>query len=158
MTENSAIGDRREQIQGQERPARLNADFSIKEAVQGVRDTTDLWKLYTDEWIVVYTSSAEGALGELECRTVFDKKYEGRVRKADVKFEPASAKTPTEYPFRLLLRLPNIKGEFKTLELAEAHAESNFETWKIVTRNSREDYAIRDYSVKKLTLSQLADE
>lgn len=145
----SAIVERREQVAAFDRPQRLS-DLDIGGAVREVRDTPDLYRVWVPEWLVVFTSSASGESGLLEAQQHFASKYDERVRAEDVRYESTSASAPAEYPARLLLRLPNVKGEFKFRDAAESYAQGK-DGSTVVARNSREEYALREYSIKKLS-------
>lgn len=152
-----AIGARRAQIKAADRPERLNEGFSIKDAVTSVRETVDIVKLYHREWITVFTSEARGDEGMAECTAFFAKKYEGRVYEDDVVYESAVEGLPAgdkdQWPYRLRLKLPNVSGEFKRVDLAEAERDARGwspDDCQIVPRNSRADYALREYGTKKL--------
>lgn len=154
MTENTgaAIGAHREAVRGQARPQRLQTDVDIKAAVEDTRDNADMFKVYLPEWLTVYTSEEVGDKGRQECEVYFSSKYEGRVRQEDIGYEATSAYSPDQWPWRLKLQLPNIKGEFKTRVLAEEYVRR--QGWqdraRVVARNSRDEYALKDYGVKKL--------
>jgi hypothetical protein len=142
----TAIADRREQISSLARPAKLS-DISIKQEVQEARDSEDIFRLYRQEWVEVFTSHALGAEGAAEAYSYFGEKYEGRVYPDDVAYVPGSPTTPT----KVKLRLPNLRGEFKFAFLANRFAEEQgFSDWQIVAKNSKADYLIKDYSRKKL--------
>jgi hypothetical protein len=151
----SAIGDRREQVKSFDRPERLNQGLSIKDAVSEVRETADLWKVYRPEWLVKFTSTKAGDEGRAECGAFFMTKYAERVRDEDVEYVPSSTVSPSDWPWRLWVRLPNVKGEFKHRKDAEEFA-SHWSDAEVVSRNSRDDYRLREYGTKKLTAAQRA--
>jgi hypothetical protein len=148
----SAIGARREQIAGLDRAKRLSGDHvDVREQVEQVRETPDLYKVYLPEWIYVFTSTKVGDEGRAECEEYFAQKFEGRVYDHDVKYAPTSEACPSSWPWRLQLQLPNVKGEFKTQALAEEYVSRLcWEGAQVVARNSRAEYALRDYGQKKL--------
>lgn len=120
-----------------------------------VRDTDDLYRLYRQEWITVFTAS-ETAVGDdpgaaaLEAMEHFEAKFRGRVHEHDVRIVAAGLH-PHSARVHLQLRLPNLKGEFKYAYLAERYAEDQgWDDWTIVARNSKDDHDLRGYSVKKL--------
>lgn len=146
----SAIVDRREQAKAEPRPERLS-DIDISEAVAEVRETDDLFKVYRPEWMWVYTSEANGDAGLAEAKTYFAEKYQGRVHEIDVEYLPTSENNPSKWPWRISLRLPNVKGEFKLREHAETYiAEKGWGDAAIVSRNSRDEYKLKAYGDKKL--------
>jgi hypothetical protein len=151
----SAIAARREQVKAFERPEVLSG-VDIKQAVQSVRETNDTFKVYVKEWLMVFASIAPvKAGGEQEVLDRFEEKYAGRVRDEDVRLEPSSSVSPDDYSMRLMLRLPNVKGEFKTRALASAYVdEQGFEDASIVSRNSRDEHVLKDYSIKKLLVKK----
>lgn len=143
-----AIVARREAVAGMERPAKLSS-VDVGEEVRKVRETSDTYKVYVREWLVVFVSDAAGDAGVEECRRRFREKYEGRVRDEDVRVEGTSRKFPDRYGSRLMLCLPNVRGEFKTLALAEEFA-GKFDGAVVVGRNSRDEYELKNYGLKKL--------
>lgn len=149
MTENSAIGARREEIQAAARPSALSG-MNIKDEVAAVRETPDLFKVYTPEWVVQYVSFLPGSEGRKEVEKFFADKYEGRVYDHDVRYVPNVEADPENWPWRLELRLPNIKGEHNSQEGAQEHADTFGAEAKVVARNSRDDYALRAYGTNKL--------
>lgn len=150
-SDQSAIVARREQVKSFQRPERLS-DLDIKQSVSEVRETADLWRVWVPEWLIVFTSTKPGDAGEVEAKEFFLAKYHERVRDEDVRYTPISQKRA--YGTRLELRLPNIKAEFKHKADAEAYAASQFPGATIVARNSRDEYALREYGNKKLARSK----
>lgn len=152
-TDRTAVADRREQVSGFHRPEVLS-DVSVKDAVSEVREIEDLWKVYVPEWIIVASSDANGTDGLAEMEKVVAEKYHDRVRPEDARVVPISTRYPDDWPYRLELKLPNQRGEFKRRDLAEAYAEKM--GWllqpgtSIVPRNSKAEFQIKDYGKKKL--------
>jgi len=148
--EQGAAGFRREQIASLARPSRLAASaVDIKEEVAQVRETNDLWKVYRPEWIRTFSSKAVGEAGKTECEKHFEEKYKGKVSADDVRYMPTSAANPDKYPWRLELKLPNIKGEFKTKDLAESYrASKEWDDAVLVSRNSKAEHDLKAYSKK----------
>lgn len=148
VPEPSAIVQRREAVQASPRPGVLSS-VDIRGEVAAVRELADLWKVYRPEWLIVFASSTTGEAGEAECQAHFDARFEGRVRQDDVAI--SSVYPGTDSRSQLLLRLPNIKGEFKTRELAEAYVR--FQRWDnavVVPRSGRAEHKLKEYGIKKL--------
>jgi hypothetical protein len=79
----------------------------------------------------------------------FDAKYAGRVRDIDVRFVPRGLGAYATV--QLQLRLPTLKGEFKTEALAiEFAVDQGWTDATVVVRNSKADHDLRNYGVKKL--------
>jgi len=147
----SAIADRRDQVKAFDRPEKLS-DTDIASEVQLARETADTFKVYVPEWVIMFTSKAPHAEGgQAEAEAFFATKYEGRVEDTDVRYEPASRVFPDKFPTRLFLRLPNVKGEFKTKLHADDFVEkSGLAEAQVVARNSRNEHKLKDYGIKKL--------
>lgn len=105
----------------------------------------DLFRLYRREWVQVYRSVAVSTAGRDEVEAHFMAKYKGRVRGDDVEFSKIPGTSI------LKLRLWNLKGEYKTeayaLQVVQGMGWSDV---RVVKRNSREDYALREYGAKML--------
>lgn len=121
-----------------------------------VRETDDVYRIYRPEWIYVYTAAATFSSTASDAHTVteqvkehFETRYRGRVRDDDWAIECVGE--GETFMARLLLRLPNLKGEFKHAFLAQRHADSEgWADYTIVQRNSRADHELRSYSVRRL--------
>lgn len=140
------------------RPEKLS-HVSIRDEVSAVREIEDVYRVYRPEWIVVYTSTRAphdpaGASGAVQrCRNEFDRLYAGRVRPEDVDYLIANSEKNYAIA-QLLIRKPNIKGEFKTKAQAEYFVK--VQGWRdaaVVARNSKADHELRSYGVKKLAES-----
>lgn len=133
------------------RPKQLaGTTADIHAAVEAGREQEDLFKVYRQEWIIVFTSANDGAAGVAECNTIFRRKYEGRVTDDHHRLKSARVLETTSaatVPCHLELLLWNVRGEFKYLVEAKKHAEAGD---KIVVRNSRSEFELRDYGKKKL--------
>lgn len=119
-----------------------------------VRETDDVYRVYRPEWIMVHFEMASGD-DELpqpllrRVQEVFAERYAGRVHDTDVQFAASGA--GINAVAQLLLRLPNIKGEFATE--GHAHAYVREQGWgdaTVVARNSKADHQLRQYSIRKL--------
>lgn len=150
-----AIVERRDEIATQPRPAKLSHVDLAAEVAQ-VRETDDLYRVYRREWIVAHVEDRLPGDDErtapmlMRCKEHFAAKYAGRVHPDDVAYECLGG-APHDI-VQLKLRLPNLKGEFKTEALARAYVHS--QVWldaMVVARNSREDHTLRGYGIKKLS-------
>lgn len=152
VADQGAISARRDEVAALPRPSVSEGALDLKEAVESVRELDDLWNVYAREWVWVWTSTKVGEEGREQCLSHFADTYEGRVVYPDeVKVIPSSEAHPDQWPWRLALLLPTLKSVHKLRSQAEAHAvEEGFEDPKIVSRNSKEDFAIRNYGKKKL--------
>lgn len=118
----------------------------------------DITRVYRPELIIVYFISAEADdtdCGELVAKVDdhFEEFYRGRVRPEDVYIECTGS--GWNALASLQLRLPTLKGEFKTRAYAEAFvAEKGWTDTTLVTRDSAEDHALRTYSVTMLPEGQ----
>lgn len=121
------------------RPTRLG-DVDVHEAVSAVRETPDLWKAYRPEWLITHTARTEA-----ECAAVFHASHAGRIRDEDVRYREHVGLWALE------LRLPNLKGEFKTRELADRYAtEQVDQNTVVVARSSRDEMKLLEYGKRKL--------
>ena len=73
------------------------------------------WRVYLAEWLIVWTSDADGPEGVDECWDYFERKYKGRVREEDRRVVPAiiGRGGGATGPYCVQLRLPNLQGEYK---------------------------------------------
>ncbi len=150
-----AIVERREQVAAEPRPVKLS-HTDLADEVAAARDADDLYRIYRPEWVIVFVAAADrigsDADGhELVAATAefFASRYSGRVRDEDVRHTAVGA-GPTAR-VQLQLRLPNLKGEFKTEPLARAFAaEQGWDDATVVARNGKADHELRAYGVKKL--------
>ncbi len=105
----------------------------------------DLYRLYVDEWTIQATGT------EAQCADHFDKKLRGRVADADWQIRLDTKINR----FRLWVRLPVLKGEFKDPRDASRHARQiellGADDYVIVTRNSPADHDLRNYGRRKLS-------
>lgn len=144
-----AIVERREQIAAEPRPTP-----AVAVRIADIRETDDIYRLYRPEWVIVYTTTKAltDVLADLltRCEQVFEERYKDRVDKDGVGYEFENASQPHAM-CRLLLKLPNLKGEFKYAFLAERFAdEQGYSDHTIVVRNSKADHDLRQYGIKKL--------
>lgn len=145
----NAISDRRDEIAALPRPSVLGGAASQDVLTQ---ETADLFKVYRPEWIVVAVSDAPGDAGRKELEAMFAERWEGRVFQEDVLLEPGSEKFPDKYAWRLRLLLWNVRGEFKWLVKAQEFVTKQgwSDSARVVIRNSREEFQLREYGQKKL--------
>lgn len=109
-----------------------------------VRELDDLWRVYTREWVHMYTAEP-GAVTALEH---YDSNYAGRVASRDVRFVVAFG-NPNRVQLELFLHV--MKAEFKDIADAQAFAAEHFpDDHDIVARNSARDHELRNYGVKRL--------
>lgn len=111
------------------------------------------WRIYLHEWIATYAAFEQDGQTPIErVRAYFAEHFDGRVRQADVRYGEDNA-TFGEPAAILYLRLPNLRGEWKTRELAEEFAQQFFtdgETAVVVGTDSREEQDLKSYGVKML--------
>lgn len=118
-----------------------------------IKETDDIWRLYTREWVTVHTITMTATEG----RPVFEaaqawaeENLTGRVHQHDIKVE-LNTDLHTEFWAHIQVFKDNLKGEFKYVETAQAHAKrSGYDEYVIVPRNSKSDHDIRSYGVTKL--------
>jgi hypothetical protein len=106
--------------------------------------------VYHREWIVAYTSDADGPGGAAECRERFREKYQGCVVDSGWKTEEV-----TGWPATLWLFVPILVGEFVHRSDASGWVQSlrsthSKEPYEIVAQGSPEEQALKDYGRKKL--------
>jgi hypothetical protein len=117
-------------------------------------DTDDVYRVYRPEWLIVDVTTRLGDDPSDEAmiataRAVFDTKFAGRVHDHDVRYTTVG--TGQHAQVLLELRLPNLTAEWKTRALAEKYvAGRGWSDATIVARNSKPDFDLRGYSVKKL--------
>lgn len=124
----------------------------LRDEVAEIRDTDDLWRLYTWQWVAVYTSDSIGTDGELEAIEEFKTVYQGRVRNDEWKVYSYGPKWSSV----LQLRLPTMVGEFKYRTIAEGVSLECPAALQptLVVRNSADDHRLREYGRRKLTSHQ----
>jgi hypothetical protein len=84
-----------------------------------------LYRVYMREWTIVYSGQSTGSNGQEECERVFADKYEGRVRRDDMRVRKSASGH-----WVLELHRPNLQGEFTDEQAAEE------------LRSARGDYAL----------------
>lgn len=105
----------------------------------------DVYVLYRPEWTVVFVSNKP-----TEVSTHFEEKYAGRVHPSDVQL--AYHGKGGDATVQLQLRLPTLKAEFKTRELADGYARAKgWADVAVVRRGSSAEAMLHMYSVKRLT-------
>lgn len=122
----------------------------IPAEVKAVRETDDVYRVYRDEWVIVYVSTVPTVGTALQnCQGWFQATYAGRVHPEDVRYEHVGH--GPHAMCQLQLRMPTLKAEWKTRELAERYIEAiGFTDAIIVARNSKADHEVRAYGVRKL--------
>ena len=118
------------------------------------------WRVYLCEWLIVWTSDADGPEGLDQCWDHFERTYKGRVRGEDRRVVPAIiGAEPGGHPYCLQLWLPNLRGEHKDRDLADCLADEIAEAppyggaglWlEVVQRGSAEEQVLLDYGKKML--------
>jgi hypothetical protein len=78
-----------------------------------------IWKVYVQDWTIAYSSDARGEDGKAECQRVLEERWNGRVELEDVFIRTVGSHHP---PYCIWLRLPQLQGEWKSRERAEAQA------------------------------------
>lgn len=130
--------------------------------VRGIHvSATNIWRVYRHEWVTVYSLNAvlnrdDPLLDNLQqvladgVSEYFNNHYAGRVRDEDVAFESETLGLTAHAELRLYL--PNLKGEFKTEELARQYVQETPMTAEsfLVQRDSDEDRELLSYGVTKL--------
>lgn len=111
------------------------------------------WRIYRDEWLVAFVAfPQDGQSAQERAEVHFARHYRGKVLDCDVRFVAG----PEAYGSRavvLELRLPNMRGEFKTRELAQEFADRFFageENVIVVGTDSPEDRDLRTYGMTPL--------
>jgi hypothetical protein len=117
--------------------------------------TDPTWRVYLAEWVTVYTSDMFVRFGDDECEAVFGQRYKGRVRDGDWRVIPVTAGHPEAVVPRVLqLRLPNLRGEFKSEAdawwLAGELLDATGQSPHVVQRGSAEERALLEYGKKML--------
>lgn len=117
------------------------------------KETDDIWRLYTREWVTVHTitMTAEDGRPVFEAARAWVKEnLDDRVRDDDVKLI-LNTDLGTQFWAHVQVFKDNLKGEFKYVENAQAHASrQGYDEYVIVPRNSKSDHDIRSYGVVKL--------
>jgi hypothetical protein len=117
------------------------------------KETDDIWRLYVREWVTVHTISMtadDGRPAFEAARTWVADNLTGRVRDTDVNLTLNTDLTDRFWCHVQVFK-DNLKGEFKHVENAQAHAtRQGFDEYVIVPRNSKSDHDIRNYGVIKL--------
>lgn len=86
------------------------------------RDGTGFWRVWLDEWSVVYVSDTDGEPAERECQDRFSESYEDKVQVGGWRIVPWSTDEPGGWPWMLEVRLPVMKGEYRDEAAATDHA------------------------------------
>ncbi len=134
------------------------SDLNLQNEAAAVRDADDLYRLYRTEWVIVKTFNADGRGAQnlesliRQARDHVHAQYVGRVADERIRVDAVTdnPEHPTHYWVHVKLLKPNLKGEFKHAALAANHAEKQaWKDYEIVGRNSRRDFELRSYGVKK---------
>lgn len=78
------------------------------------------WRVYCDEWTVVYVSDGDGEDGRRECMQKFMDGYQGRVRSGEWRI--VSWSEVPGWPWMLEVHQPVMKGEWCSRDDAAVHA------------------------------------
>jgi hypothetical protein len=97
------------------------------------------WRVYLREWVIVYP----GSPGKAECARHFESRYAGRVRDQDWRIVPGAG------GYRLELRLPNLKGEYRDRADALEHYTELPHAY-LVQAGTPEEKALLGYGRKML--------
>jgi len=108
----------------------------------------EVWRVYQPEWLTAYTTGALGDLGEAEAHSFFRVMYLGKVRQDEYRVEPVSQDGKWEY--RLVLGLPNRKGEFRDRAEADHLAGELGAEAVVVARFSQEEKRLLSYGSRLL--------
>ncbi len=101
----------------------------------------DLYRLYHEEWTIAATGTEE------HCCEFFQSVYHKRVKTDDWQIRHDTKIDR----YRLWVRMPVLKGEFKLPNAASRWAEDQgLEDYTIVVRNSPADHDLRAYGRRKL--------
>lgn len=106
-----------------------------------------VWRVYLPEWHTAYLSDHLEVDGQNECKAAFAE-YEGRVREEDWRVTHVGSMRPSRY--RLELRLPNLKGEFRYKEHAAENRDALGPEAVIVARGSAEERELLSYGRRRL--------
>lgn len=110
----------------------------------------DTWCVYRPEWIQVYTSRCFGLSGREECLQSFERSRKGTV--GDGEWRLVQARQPAGLgTWRLELKLPTLKGEWKERQDAEQHRERLGSGAVVVPWGSAEEARLLDYGREPLT-------
>lgn len=107
-------------------------------------------RVYLQEWLIVYTSAAQGEAARKECGDVYNRMYDKRVRSDHAKLIPASQEEPDRWEWQLQLFLWNLRGEFTSaLDAAELASLLGDKT-VTVRRYSTEEDDLLAYGKRRL--------
>jgi hypothetical protein len=132
------------------RPVRLSP-LDLSAEVAAVKETDDIFRVYRPEWVIVHTIAGDDPADLLDqAHRHAEHTYAGRVKPEHIWFDVYNG-ADTHHWVHLHLLKPNLKGEFKTLQLARGYVtEQDWTDAEIVVRNSKRDHEIRSVGVKKL--------
>ncbi len=111
-------------------------------------DDQRFWRVYKQEWCVVYISDTEGHDGMVECQQRYGTSYRGRVRPDEWRLGPWSLMAPELWPWGLELFLPVMKGEYvsRPSALDRAHKIEGV----VVLEGSKADRRLLNYGRRML--------
>lgn len=119
-----------------------------------IKETDDIWRLYTREWVIVETVSLRGSDASnavLAAQEWVKQNLYGRVRDEDIQLQANTDLMTDLFWVHVKVFRNNLKGEFKWRATAERFAVAHgYDEHTIVVRNSKLDHEIRSYGVKKL--------
>lgn len=122
------------------------------------KETSDIWRLYRREWVIVHTVDGVGdpevvppSLPVFDAaRDFVNEHLSGRVRDEDVQLVMNTDGHNTFW-CHVQIYKETLKGEFKHVEHAQFYAvNAGYEEYVIVPRNSKSDHNLRNYGVVKL--------
>jgi hypothetical protein len=105
------------------------------------------WRVYRPEWLTVYVSDRLEVEGQDQCQVRF-RDYAGRVRSEDWRLCPVGSVRPARY--KLMVRLPNLKGEFKEESKARKLLATLGGQAVLVTQGSAEERELLAYGRRRL--------
>lgn len=109
--------------------------------------TETTWCVYLPEWVRVHVSTTYGPAGQEECGRAFTEHYLGKVRSDDWRICRQSRGDPSRY--RLELRLPNLKGEYKDKDKADGDVSRLGSGAVVVEWGSPEEDRLLDYGRRR---------
>lgn len=109
-----------------------------------------VWRVYLPEWLTAYTTGARGSAGESEAHSFFRVMYQGKIRQDEFRVEPVSEESPDQWEYRLALKLPNRRGEFRDRVDADRLAAELGPAAVVVARFSPEEKQLLSYGTRLL--------
>ena len=156
-SDNRALSERRDEINALPRPSPSEQGPNLKQAVEAIRETPDLWHVYAWESRWAWTSTVGGDQGKEQCWQYFADHFAGRIAdpSESVDVLPTSESQPSLWPWKLEIRMPTMRGSFKLRSQADQFvaAHQEFDRPKVVARNSKDEFELKNYGIRKLLVS-----